>query len=309
MRPDSRARGAGWRGPAAGWAALAAVSLLVGLVALSSGGGDWPVRPPSRLLVDVPRGLVMLSVVTACASMIAFFAFLLALARHHGKDREVRSALRALLLLPVVALAVALALRNTPLEQIFLNLHPPEGLPGFDDVLGADARATALPFVGVALGLAVLLGALGSLALVVWLALGDRLKEWLGARPAAGADPLAGAVEESLDDLRLEPDVRRAILRCYRRFELVLARSHVPRRPWQTATEFMAEALGRLPLPPDAVRQLTRLFEIARFSSEPLGAADRDAAWEALERIRSSLEQAAQPGTPASGEESRVLAP
>ena len=120
--------------------ALAAASLAVGLVALASGGGDWPVRPPSRWLVDVPRGVVMLSIVSACASVLAFFAFLLALARHHGKDREVKSALRSLLLLPLMALAVALALRNTPLEQIFLHLHPPEGLPGFDDVFERQER-------------------------------------------------------------------------------------------------------------------------------------------------------------------------
>ena len=296
MRPRARGRGPdGGRGAGrVGWMALAAGSLAVGLVALASGGGDWPVRPPSRLLVDVPRGIMMLAVVTACVSVVAFFAFLLALARHHGKDREVKSALRSLLLLPLVALVVAIALRNTPLAQIVLNLHAPEGFPGFDDVFGSDAAAAAVPFVGTAVALLVLLGALGSLALVLWLALGDRLRDWLGRRPAAVSDPLADAVEESLDDLRLEPDVRLAILRCYRRFELVLARSRVPRAPWQTATEFMAAALGRLPLPADAVRQLTRLFEIARFSEEPLGPADRDAAWQALERIGVSLEEAAR---------------
>ena len=287
MRPALR-----W--PEIRWAALAAGSLAVGLVALASGGGgDWTGRPPARLLLDVPRGLVTLAVVTGCVSVVVFIAFLLALARHQGRDREVRSALRALLLLPLVALAAAIALRNTPLERLFIELPGRWGAPSLEDALGPEGAATALPVVGTVMALVIFAAALASLALVVWLVIGERLREWLAGRAAPAGDPLAGAVEESLGDLRLEPDVRLAILRCYRRFELVLARSRMPRLPWQTATEFMTAALGRLPLPADAVRQLTRLFELARFSAEPLGSADRDVAWDALQRIRASLDDAA----------------
>ena len=289
MRPALR-----W--PEIRWAVLAAGCLAVALVALASGGtsGDWSGRPPGRLLLDVPRGLVTLAVVTGCVAILVFVAFLLALARHQGKDREVRSALRALLLLPLLAVAVAIALRNTPLDRLFYDLHGAWNTPSLDGAVAVEAARETLPVVGTVMALLMFAAAVASLGLVLWLVLGERLREWLGARPAAAADPLAGAVDESLDDIRMEPDVRLAILRCYRRFELVLARSRVPRLPWQTATEFMAAALGRLPLPADAVRQLTGLFEIARFSAEPLGPADRDAAWEALQRIRASLDEAAR---------------
>jgi hypothetical protein len=293
------------RWPEIRWAVLAAGCLAVALVALAAGGGgDWSGRLPGRLLLDVPRGLVTLAVVTGSVAVLVFVAFLLALARHQGKDREVRSALRALLLLPLVALAVAIALRNTPLDGLFADLHGAWNTPILDGTAAVDAARETLPVVGTAMALLVFAAAVASLGLVVWLVLGERLREWLGVRPASAADPLAGAVDESLDDLRMEPDVRLAILRCYRRFELVLARSRVPRLPWQTATEFMAAALGRLPLPADAVRQLTGLFEIARFSAEPLGPADRDAAWDALRRIRASLDEtaAAPRPTPARAE-------
>ena len=288
MRPAAR-----W--PEIRWAALAAGCLAVALIALASGGeGDLSGGPSGRLLLDVPRGLVTLAVVTGSVAILVFVAFLLALARHQGKDREVKSALRALLLLPLLALAVALALRNTPLDRLFLDFQGQWNTPTLDGAIPVDAARETLPVVGTVMAVLMFVAALASLGLVVWLVLGERLSEWLGVRPATAADPLAGAVDESLDDLRTEPDVRLAILRCYRRFELVLARSHVPRLPWQTATEFMAAALGRLPLPADAVRQLTGLFEIARFSVEPLGPADRDAAWEALRRIRASLDEAAR---------------
>jgi uncharacterized protein DUF4129 len=295
MRPALR-----W--PEIRWAVLAAGCLAIALVALASGGGgDWSGHSPRRLLLDVPSGLVTLAVVTSSVAILVFVAFLLALARHHGKDREVRSALRALLVLPLLAVAVAIALRNTPLDRLFLDFHGQWNTPTLDGAIAVEAARETLPVVGTVMALLMFAAAVASLGLVVWLVLGERLREWLGARPAAAADPLAGAVAESLDDLRMEPDVRLAILRCYRRFELVLARSRVPRLPWQTATEFMAAALGRLPLPADAVRRLTGLFEIARFSTEPLGPADRDAAWEALRRIRASLDEAAAAPRPEAG--------
>ena len=128
------------------------------------------------------------------------------------------------------------------------------------------------------------------LALAGLVLFGDRLAEWWTRPVPAPPHPLAVAVDESLDDLIVETDPRPAIIRCYRRFEQVLARSDVPRAPWQTPVEFMRAALGRLPLPGEATERLTSLFELARFSQEPLGPTDRDAARDALGRIRQSLE-------------------
>jgi tetratricopeptide (TPR) repeat protein len=78
-------------------------------------------------------------------------------------------------------------------------------------------------------------------------------------------------------------------------FERVLAAAALPRRPWQTPVEFMAAVLGRAPLPPDPVRSLTGLFELARFSQHPVGAAERESAWRSLIEIRAALERERQP--------------
>jgi hypothetical protein len=58
--------------------------------------------------------------------------------------------------------------------------------------------------------------------------------------------------------------------------------------------EFMREALGRLPLPAEAVRRLTGLFELARFSDEPMAPEHREAAWASLSDIRGELDRHAR---------------
>ncbi|MGH8256870.1 MAG: DUF4129 domain-containing protein [Steroidobacteraceae bacterium] len=107
-----------------------------------------------------------------------------------------------------------------------------------------------------------------------------------------GADTaahLTEAVEESLDDLRREADPRVAIIKCYQRFERLLALTDAARQPSQTPIEFMRCALRQFPLPPEPVERLVRLFERSRFSRHVLGTQDRDDAWAALVTIKSAL--------------------
>lgn len=100
---------------------------------------------------------------------------------------------------------------------------------------------------------------------------------------------LVKAVEGGLEDLRLDPDARPAIIKCYRRFEEALAGVKWPRRPWETPMEFMRSALRQLPLPPRAVAHLTQLFELARFSNHSVEPTERDIAWQSLLEIRETL--------------------
>src|SRR4029434_4405536 len=109
------------------------------------------------------------------------------------------------------------------------------------------------------------------------------------------------AVDDSLETLRAEPDSRRAIVRCYARFERVAADSGLARKPSLTPMEFMREALLRLPMPRAAVPSLTGLFELARFSHHALGPRERDRALEALHEIRAAMDVGrddARPGSP-----------
>ncbi len=116
--------------------------------------------------------------------------------------------------------------------------------------------------------------------------------------PAGALEPLgpasgkpSAAVSDSLADLESAADSRQAILRCYGRFEQLLANSRFPRHPAHTATEFMRSVLNCLPMPPAPVRRLTLLFELSRFSSRPIGTAERDAALRSVREIRDWLRE------------------
>lgn len=154
-----------------------------------------------------------------------------------------------------------------------------------------EAPTVSMPAFDVAVAVVASAVALAMLSLMVWLQFGDRLSRWCAGRVFGDSrEPSRAAVAESLDDLRAEPDARRAIIACYRRFERAVAASGVTRAPWQTATEFMQSVLDRLALPRPAVARLIELFQISRFSRRHVGASERDVACNCLEQIRLALE-------------------
>ena len=273
-----------------GWSALALGGLLLSALAVSSARGGAEGAPARRVVLALPADVTMLASLAACLAMLLWFAFLMALARRGGKEWDGGRAMWGMLLFAAMVAAVAVWQRSSP-DGVFLRPPGPPATP----VADAQAPVEGLPTVvstlfSAALGTLLLAGAFASLALILFALFGDRLTEWWARRNADPPHPLAAAVDESLDDLHDDADPRPAIIRCYRRFEQVLARSRVPRAPWQTPLEFMRDALGRLPLPREATERLTRLFEMARFSVEPLAPADRDAARGALVEIRKRLD-------------------
>ena len=54
------------------------------------------------------------------------------------------------------------------------------------------------------------------------------------------------AVDESLDDLRAEPDPRRAVIAAYARLERVLAAHGLPRKPAEAPLEYLGRMLAEL---------------------------------------------------------------
>jgi hypothetical protein len=110
-------------------------------------------------------------------------------------------------------------------------------------------------------------------------------------RPHAGAAPeeLMAALDESLDDLRGDSDLRRAIVAAYARMERALAAAGVPRDPAETPLEYLERVLLSLDASGGAVRRLTDLFEWARFSHHEPEPPMRDEAVDALVAVRDEL--------------------
>jgi len=146
----------------------------------------------------------------------------------------------------------------------------------------------ASPITTGLMATAATLAAFGALAFVAWLGFGDRWRRREGFSECHRAE-LVRAVDESLEDLLSEPNARLAVQRVYQNFERVMAAAGMPRRLWQTQSEFTRAALVKLAIPNEPARELTRLFEIARFSAHVLGADERERAWRSLTAIRTSI--------------------
>ena len=106
-------------------------------------------------------------------------------------------------------------------------------------------------------------------------------------------ETVSHALDESLDDLRTEPDLRRAIIAAYARMEAALGVAGLPRRPAEAPLEYMARALQSLDTSAGAVRRLTDLFEWAKFSQHAPEPRMRDEAIDALVTVRDELRRPA----------------
>jgi len=100
---------------------------------------------------------------------------------------------------------------------------------------------------------------------------------------------LADALDESLDDLRRDPDVRRAIIAAYARMERALAYAGLPRAPAEAPYEYLERSLVELDASAEAARHLTDLFERAKFSQHEPAESMRDEAIAALVAVRDEL--------------------
>ena len=121
------------------------------------------------------------------------------------------------------------------------------------------------------------------------------------ARPMPEAPPepddvkteLSAAVSDAIDDLQREPDARRAVIAAYARMEGVLARRGHARRPAETPFEYLSRILLSLRVRGGAVRDLTELFERAKFSTHEIDDTMKARAISSLVSVRDDLRPAA----------------
>ena len=127
------------------------------------------------------------------------------------------------------------------------------------------------------------------LAVVAYWYAGRARKRARGELHVGLAAAVAQAVDESLDDLRAEPDARRAVIAAYARLEAVLAAHGLPRKPAEAPMEYLGRMLAELSVSDRAARALTDLFERAKFSRHVVGAEMKEQAIDALVTVRDDL--------------------
>jgi len=203
-------------------------------------------------------------------------------------ERPKRSTVRTLVFLIAGAALLSFVARHIDLHHLLhQNRSPklpgittppvPGGKPGSKSAHVHFRWEELVVVLGLLLGIGVLAAATRS-----------RLGSDARARRAA-PEVLAAALDESLDDLRSDPDLRRAIIAAYARMETALAAAGLPRRPAEAPLEYVERALLSLDTSAAAVRRLTDLFEWARFSQHEPEPSMRDEAVDALVAVRDEL--------------------
>jgi hypothetical protein len=93
-------------------------------------------------------------------------------------------------------------------------------------------------------------------------------------------------LDDTLDDLRAEPDPRRAVIAAYARMEHGLGTLGVERERSETPFEYLARVLERVSVSEPSARTLTDLFERAKFGRDAIGPELKEQAVAALESIK-----------------------
>ncbi len=290
-----------------GLAALLAVAAVA-----SSGsvpGGSGGARRPAEELVDAVLSLLLVLVLAGSVGLV-YVSYLQRVAAHEARRRgeSRRHALRAGQVIAVIVLLLVLLVRF----GVGREGERPRAASG-----GASAARTGLedPRDGgyrprfAPVPVAVVLGTAALAAVAAYLASRARRRA-LPPLPgdAALALALADVLEEALDDLRAERDVRAAVIAAYARLERTLAALGLARRPAEAPGEYLRRVLGDLEAGTRPAARLTELFALAKFSHHELGREAKEEAIDLLEQLRRDLRAAEAARTAAAARTTQATA-
>ena len=188
----------------------------------------------------------------------------------------------------VLTLLIVAVLRPGGLERLQFNPPPEVAAPVAPDAGGASipAAPAALPEVlvyGVSLLAAALVVVLGWAAWRLW------------RRPPARAgapvvQQAALVAQAALADWQGGSSLSSVIVRCYQEMSALVAEKRAVQRPDDMTPREFVQRLEKAGVPAGPARQLTALFELARYSAQPLGPAQEAAARDCLSALAAALD-------------------
>lgn len=225
--------------------------------------------------------------VAALAGCVAFWVMLSG-GRQELPKRSASRRLSGILFMIAVVLAIVLATRNIDRDDDSQARSVQGQAATVERDRSRRARSPEFRWPPV-----LVLGslALGTAALVL-------VRARLRGRSAPTTDDellreLAVLLDETLDDLRAEPDPRRAVIAAYARMEAALAAYGLPRRAFEAPLEYLdrlaTEMQDSLPSARHLVFELTHLFERAKFSPHEIDREMKDEAIQSLSSLRDEL--------------------
>jgi|SRR5581483_8832770 len=274
-----------------GLVALLAVVAIAssGSVPSGSGGG----RRPAEELVDAVLSLLLVLVLAGSLGLV-YVSYLQRVAARDARRRgEGRAhALRAVQVVAVIVLLLVLLVRfgvGREGERSPAASGRASGARSGVEHRGEGGYRPRFAPVPVA----VVLGGAALAALAGYLSSRARRRA-LPPLPddASLALALADVLDEALDDLRAERDVRAAVIAAYARLERALAAFGLARRVAEAPGEYLRRVLGDLEAGARPAARLTELFALAKFSDHELGPEAKEEAIDLLEQLRRDLRAA-----------------
>ena len=274
------------------------VLVLVGVVAVASTGstpsGTTDSRPPADTLLDTFFSLALLALIPAAALLVYGLLQRKAIAQEIATGKYRRTGVWAWLAFAGIAAAASylgvtdfkFALGGDVNEIVDMGSANERPAPESDPT---DGRVYEPEFAWIPVLVVVALAAAGIAAYLV----ASRRRKHVALDERAAAEQVVEILGDDFDDLRAEPDPRRAVIAAYARLEGALAASGLPRRPAETPEEYVVRVLAALEVPRRPVRELTGLYERAKFSQHPVDEPMRERAIAALIRIRDELRELA----------------
>jgi hypothetical protein len=262
------------------------VLVTLAVVAIAARGstsvGDDTTRKPSDALLDMVFTLYLVAMIAGAV----VFVYLLVLHRRvraeTGRGKR-RSLFEMLFTFAVLAGVTMLFARRIATYNRSHPIEPEEAVGQAQTIPAHTSADAATPYQADVAWIPVLITA-GLIVLAVgawWLARRGRAQA-RGELRLELADAVAQALDESLDDLRAEPDPRRAVIAAYARLERVLTAHGLPRKASEAPLEYLGRMLTQLSVSPEAARRLTDLFERAKFSQHAVGTEMKEEAISAL---------------------------
>jgi len=274
------------------------VLVLVGVVAVASTGstpsGTTDSRPPADTLLDTFFSLALLALIPGAALLVYGLMQGKAIAREIASGKYRRMSLLGWLVLVTIGVAAFYVARphfkNLGVganDVVDLGSTTEGGAPENDPANGSVYEPE---FAWIPVLVVLALAATGIAAYLV----ASRRRERAPYAERVAAEHVAESLGDDFDDLRAEPDPRRAVIAAYARLESALASSGLPRRPAETPQEYVVRILEALEVRRSPVRELTDLYERAKFSQHTVDERMRERAIAALVRIRDELRALAE---------------
>jgi hypothetical protein len=280
------------------WRSVLAIGGLLALLALvavaaaghaPSAGASRPSTPAPSLLQDyvgtlalliVPVGLILIVWTSLMSRMYKDVPF------KRPNSFPVRGGGRRFTQIVIIILLIALAVRFHPFgnrQQGAGTSNPttPAAGPADDQKRKQyEPQFRWLPMIVVG---GLILGIGGAMAVMAI----RRQRRLLAETPIR--ETLAEVLDETLDDLRNEPDPRKAVIGAYANMERTLAARGVPRQESEAPAEYLNRILEVVSASGHSVRRLTRLFSRARYSPHEIDAEMKEDAIDALTGLRAEL--------------------